>query len=86
MEKECFQNFAFGIIVQAVRDYQTAFQALKKNPHNNAARANLDEVMVFFRSPWYRCLTDIPCDVLMDLIENKKGPIKIYRKSERKLQ
>lgn len=79
MDKCIFQIFAFSIIIQAMRDYQTAFQALKKNPHNNAARANLDEVMVFFRSPWYRCLTDIPGEVLMQMVENKKGPIKIYQ-------
>ena len=62
-----------------MRDYQTAFQALKKNPNNKAAQSNLDEVMTFLNSKWYRCLTDIPGEVLMQMVENKKGPIKIYQ-------
>lgn len=85
MEKECFQKFAFGIVLQAMRDYQAAFLALKKNPNNRAAQANLDEVMTFFNSKWYSCLTEIPCEVLMRMIERKKGYIQIHRKHEREL-
>ena len=55
-----------------MRDYQTAFLTLKKNPNNKAAQANMDEVVAFFNSRWYRCLTDIPGDVLMDMVERKK--------------
>lgn len=62
-----------------MRDYQTAFLALKKNPNNKAAQSNLDEVMTFFNSKWYRCLTDIPGEALMQMVENKKGPIKVYQ-------
>lgn len=80
--KDCFERFAFSIILQAARDYQTAFLTLKKNPNNRAAQANLDEVVTFFNSKWYRCLTEIPCEVMMDLIENKKGYIKTYHKAE----
>ncbi len=83
MDKSVFQNFAFSIIIQAMRDYQTAFLTLKKNPNNRAAQANLDEVVTFFNSKWYRCLTDIPGDVLMDMIERKKGYIQIHGKQER---
>lgn len=79
MDKSIFQIFAFSIVIQAMRDYQTAFLALKKNPNNKAAQSNLDEVMTFFNSKWYRCLTDIPCEVLMQMVENKKGYIKIYQ-------
>lgn len=79
LEKSVFQIFAFSIVIQAMRDYQTAFQALKKNPNNKAAQSNLDEVMTFFNSKWYRCLTDIPGEVLMQMVEDKKGPIKIYQ-------
>ena len=83
MEKSIFQNFAFAIIVQAMRDYQMAFLTLKKNPNNKAAQANMDEVMTFFNSKWYSCLTEIPCDVLMQMIERKKGYIQIHGKQER---
>lgn len=79
MDKNIFRIFAFGIIIQAMRDYQTAFQALKKNPNNKAAQSNMDEVMTFFNSKWYRCLTDIPGEVLMSMVEKKKGPIKVYQ-------
>ena len=79
MDNRIFQIFAFSIVIQAMRDYQTAFQALKKNPNNKAAQSNLDEVMTFFNSKWYRCLTDIPGEVLMQMVEDKKGPIKIYQ-------
>ena len=83
MEKSMFQKFAFAIILQAMRDYQTAFLTLKKNPENIVARANLDEVVTFFNSKWYSCLTEIPGDVLMQMIERKKGYIQIHGKQER---
>ena len=79
MDKNIFRIFAFSIIIQAMRDYQTAFLALKKNPNNKAAQYNLDEVMTFFNSKWYRCLTDIPGEVLMSMVEKKNGPIKVYQ-------
>lgn len=73
MDKEAFERLSQSIIMQAVRDYYNAFTALKKDKNNKAAQSNLNEVKHFFNTRWYKCLTSIPGEFLIQQIENQEN-------------
>ena len=56
-----YENLANAIIVQAVRDYATGYRR--------------DEVMSFFKSDWYKILTDLPSECIIKIARQKAGEI-----------
>ena len=66
-----YERLANAIILQAVRDYQKALRALKKNPKNRNA---MDDAMAcerFFRSSWYQTLTSVDGEYLIDRLRKE---------------
>ena len=54
-----YEKLANGIVIQAAKDYRTALRKLKRNPRNQLAKAEADSIERFFRSDWYKCLTEV---------------------------
>lgn len=65
MAMDPYENLANAIILQAVKDYRTAKRKLKRNPGNHLAQAEIDSIERFFRSNWYRCLTEVNGEMLI---------------------
>lgn len=60
-----YEELANAIIIQAVTDYRKAKAELKRHPFNHTARGTRMSVLNFFRSEWYRQLTDIDGELLI---------------------
>lgn len=62
---ENYENLANAIVLQAVRDYRTAFKSLKLNPSNKFAKIEKENIERFFRSDWYQVLTSVDGESLI---------------------
>lgn len=60
-----YENLANAIILQAVKDYRSAKRKLNRKPGNALAQAEIDSIERFFRSDWYKCLTDVDGELLI---------------------
>lgn len=64
-EKDGYTNLANAIILQAVKDYRTVLVHLSRFPNNIDSKKIKKEVEIFFRSDWYRALTDVDGEMLI---------------------
>lgn len=70
-----YENLANAIILQAAKDYRSALRKLKRSPRNHLAQAEADSIERFFRSDWYKCLTDVDGEmVIRKLREENEWP------------
>lgn len=60
-----YENLANAIVLQAAKDYRAARRKLKKKPGNTLVQAEIDSIERFFRSGWYKCLTDVDGEMLI---------------------
>ena len=60
-----YEKLANGIVIQAAKDYRTALRKLKRNPQNQLAKAEADSIERFFRSDWYKCLTEVDGEMVL---------------------
>ena len=68
---EAYKELASAIVIRAVEDYRMALNALKRNPHNTEADKMAGECERFFRSSWYRILTDIDGELVIKTINEE---------------
>ena len=61
-----------GIVRQAAEDYLRALKCLKKNKRGYSSVTKI-ECEKFFRSEWYRKMTDIPGEWLIRELRKKAG-------------
>ena len=54
-----WENLANAIILQAVKDYREARKKLKKRPKNEHAKLMVSDCEAFFRSEWFKALTNV---------------------------
>lgn len=60
-----YEELANAIILQAVKDYRQALRLLSKNPQNRSAMVAINEMERFFRSDWYKTLTSVDGEMLI---------------------
>lgn len=60
-----YENLANAIVIQAAKDYRAAKRKLKRNSTNQLAQAETVSIERFFRSNWYKCLTQIDGEMLI---------------------
>ena len=60
-----YEELANAIIVLASSDYMKALKALKKAPNNRAVLSEKISIERFFKSEWFRTLTDLDSGLLM---------------------
>ncbi len=68
---EGYRKLADAIILQAVKDYRIALKALKSHPDSKAAAARIKDVEEFFYSDWYRMMTKIDPDYLINRLRKE---------------
>ena len=66
-----YQNLANAIVLQAARDYRSALQRLRKNPHNREAKEEKESLLRFFHSRWFTCLTDVNPEYLIERLDKE---------------
>ncbi len=54
-----WEDFAQAIILQAVDDYRKCRRRVRQKPDQKEAQAMIREVEKFFRSRWFRQLSDV---------------------------
>lgn len=60
-----YENLANAIILQAAKDYRAARRKLKRKSDNTLAQSEIDSIERFFRSGWYKHLTDVDGELLI---------------------
>lgn len=68
-----YERLANAIVLQAVEDYRTALKCLNRNPENRTALADRREIERFFRSDWYKCLTDVDGEMIIQKLNEEVG-------------
>ena len=61
-----YNELANAIVMQAVKDYRKALKSLRLNSRNKKAVEEAMECEEFFRSTWYRTLTSVDGEYLID--------------------
>ena len=65
-ETQAYENLANAIIVQAARDYKKAYKKSLKRSECESTKQELAELERFFRSDWYRTLTSVDGELVME--------------------
>ena len=71
MNDKAYENLANAIIQLAADDYKKAVIKLKKSPHNSIARGTIESTLKFFRSDWYRQLTNLDSETLIRMLNEE---------------
>jgi len=66
-----YEQLANAIILQAVKDYRDALKKMKKRPRYDPAKYMIDEVERFFHTDWYRELTSIDGNFLIEKLRSE---------------
>ena len=74
-----YENLANAIVLQAVKDYRDALKRLKKKPGNQAAMSDAMECERFFRSGWYKTLTSVDGEYLIQKLREEAKPLQNLR-------
>ena len=61
----CYTNLANAIILAAAKDHRRALRRLKKYPWDKDAESVRKDCERFFRSGWYKCLTDVDGEMVI---------------------
>ena len=60
------QRLVSAVVVTAAKDYKRSLKKLKEDPNSKAAKMQIKEIEDFFYSAWYRVLSDIDADTILD--------------------
>ena len=76
IKEECnydpYEEIANAIVIQACNDYKKAYkQSLRRGGFVSEANAELAELEEFFRSDWYKQLTEVDGEFLMERLRNE---------------
>ena len=67
-----YEEIANAIVIQACKDYKKAYkQSLRRSGIVGEADEELAELEEFFRSEWYKKLTEVDGEYLMERIRNE---------------
>lgn len=66
-----YEHLANAIIIQAVKDYRSALKRLRKRPGNRDAMSDTMECERFFRSEWYKSLTGVDGEFLINKLREE---------------
>lgn len=68
---EPYERLANAIVLQAVKDYRDALNKNKKRPRYEPAKYTIAEVERFFHSEWYRELTSVDSNFLIEKLKSE---------------
>lgn len=77
-----YENLANAIVVQAMQDYRLALRAIRKRSNNLMAIRTKVEIEQFFHSGWYRLLTTVDGDYLIEKVSDVVNDRRRIRRKE----
>ncbi len=66
-----YESLANAIVLQAVKDYRSAYWKTKGKRKNETASRTVGECRRFFRSGWFSALTEIDPEYLIRRLEQE---------------
>lgn len=66
-----YENLTNAIVIQAAKDYRDTLKRLKKKSSNQAAMSDAMECECFFRSDWYKTLTSVDGEYLINKLREE---------------
>lgn len=66
-----YESLANAIVIQAAKDYKTAYKKSKKRSQCKETQRELADLESFFRSDWYRTLTSVDGEMIMERIRKE---------------
>lgn len=67
-----YEELANAVIVQACEDYKRAYACYLRNPDSaERTKQQLEELEFFFRSDWYKTLTELDGEYLMQRLQEE---------------
>lgn len=60
-----YENLSNAIILRAVEDYRKVLRILYKHPYHRDALREKNSLLRFFRSDWFRVLTNLEPEMLI---------------------
>lgn len=67
-----WESLANAIILQAVKDYLEARKKHRKRPKNEDAKLMIADCEEFFRSDWFRDLTELDGEMLLRKLQEEE--------------
>ena len=61
-----YENLVNAIVLQAAIDYKRALLHLKWNPENRNWKSEKKKIIEFFKSDWYRVLTEVEPGLILE--------------------
>lgn len=68
---ENYETLANAVILQAAEDYRKALHTLSLYPHDRAARGEKQSIIRFFRSGWFKILTNLDPEMLIERLNKE---------------
>lgn len=68
-----YERLVHAIVLQAVKDYRSAYKQLKRNPQSDAATRHLISCERFFLSEWFIEITDVDGELLLNKLNEEVG-------------
>lgn len=67
-----YEELANAIVIRAAEDYIESKKKLKKDFTDTNAMAMLHETYRFFQLDWYKCLTTVDADIIIEHLKGEK--------------
>lgn len=67
----CYENLANAIIIRAAKDYKKAYKRTLRRRRSKEAEDEVAELEEFFRSSYYRTLTNVDGEMLMERLRKE---------------
>lgn len=66
-----WQSLANAIVISAAKDYRAALRRLRRRPNSKTALSEIEDLERFFRSDWYRMLTNVDGELLIQKLKEE---------------
>jgi len=76
LAEDPYEKLANAIVLQAVNDYRTILQKIRRNPQNKGAVEEALRIERFFRSEWYQTLTSVDGEYLINRLRREASGTK----------
>ena len=71
--RDPYERLAEAIVVTAAKDYREAARKLKRKRNNKAALKEVKEIEGFFRSDWFRQLSALDGEYILEKLRKECG-------------